>query len=51
MGLILIILLVLLLLGMAPEVGPITHPYGAMPSSLLTVIVVILVILLLTGRL
>jgi len=50
MGLILTFLLVLLLLGMAPGVGPITHPYGAMPSSLLTVIVIILVVLLLTGR-
>lgn len=51
MGLILIVLLVMLLLGMAPGIGPIPHQYGYAPSSLLTVVVIILVIMLLTGRL
>lgn len=51
MSLLLIVLLVLLVVGGLPGVGPIQHTYGYGPSSVGGVLLLVLLILLLTGRL
>ena len=51
MSLVLLILVLLLIFGGLPNVGPIQHNYGYYPSGLLTVLLVVVLILALTGRL
>ncbi len=51
MGLVLIVIVLLLLFGGLPDIGPIQHGYGYGPSSILGVVLIVLLVLLLLGRL
>lgn len=51
MGLVLLIVLILLLVGAIPNIGPIPHQYGYFPSGVVGIILIVVLILLLTGRL
>jgi hypothetical protein len=50
MSLVLLILLIVILLGALPNVGPIDHSLGYGPSSILGVVIVVLLVLILLGR-
>ena len=49
MNLVLIVILILLLVGALPNVGPFPQ-YGYAPSGVLGLVLIVLLILLLTGR-
>lgn len=51
MGLILLIVVLVLLFGVTPGIGPIPHNYGYGAPGLVGVVLIVLVVLMLIGRL
>lgn len=50
MSLLLLLVVIVLIFGGLPNVGPISHNYGYYPAGIGTILLIVLLVLLLTGR-